>query len=133
MRMMADNWRNRSEFLSRVEQDINHQELVQAFSKNNSGAQFLIVGQAPKIVFVFVFDPVSHLIGYWLAPDLRAQGRSVGYLAQSMQALERLRIRQVFAAVEGDNPASCKVLDKVGFKPLSLAQGVQTYVRYFNG
>ena len=65
-----------------------------------------------------------HVLGYWLAPE--AWGR--GYATEAGRAVvaiarDALRLKRIHASHFVDNPASGRVLGKLGFRPTGKVEG----------
>ncbi len=81
-------------------------------------------GDAPRLVggIALIRDGDTHELGYWLTPD--AWGR--GYATEAGRAVldaarHALGLRKVTATPAIDNPASARVLRKLGFREVGRA------------
>jgi len=59
-------------------------------------------------------------LGYWVARDAWGRGLATEAVAALIEIARALKLPQVQASYYLDNPASGRVLDKVGFRPIGI-------------
>ena len=82
----------------------------------------LLENDAPRIIGCIGVHPAgdTHALGYWLTPDAWGRGYATEAGRQAVQiARHALGLKRLTSSYHVDNPASGRVLAKLGFTPTS--------------